>query len=182
MSRIGRTPIKIPQGVTVTVFGNTVTVKGKNGELAQNYADGISFLQEGDILTVSRADDSKQNRANHGLYRTLVANMVTGVSVGFSKTLEIQGVGYRAELKGNTLVLNLGYSSPFWYDLPDGIKAAVENQTKITVSGPSKEQVGQVAAEIRSIRGPEPYKGKGIRYIDEFVRRKVGKSGGKGKK
>lgn len=182
MSRIGKTPIKIPQGVTVTVAGNTITVKGKNGELSQNYADGISFLTEGDTLTVTRADDSKQNRANHGLYRTLVANMVAGVSEGFSKMLEIQGVGYRAELKGNTLVLNLGYSSPVWYDVPNGIKITVENQTRITVGGPNKEQVGQVAAEIRSIRGPEPYKGKGIRYVDEFVRRKVGKSGGKGKK
>lgn len=182
MSRIGRSPIIIPQGVTVTISDNTVTVKGKNGELSQNYADGISFNLEGNVLTVSRADDSKQNRANHGLYRTLVSNMVIGVSDGYSKTLEIQGVGYRAELKGNTLVLSLGYSSAFWYDLPEGIKAAVEGQTKITISGASKERVGQVAAEIRSIRAPEPYKGKGIRYSDEFVRRKVGKSGGKGKK
>ena len=182
MSRIGRAPIKIPQGVTVTVSGNTVTVKGKNGELSQDYADGISVQLDGDTLTVSRADDSKRNRSNHGLYRTLIANMVTGVSEGFSKTLEIQGVGYRAELKGNTLILNLGYSSPVWYDLPAGIKAAVENQTRVTVSGAGKEQVGQVAAEIRSIRAPEPYKGKGIRYADEVVRRKVGKSGGKGKK
>ncbi len=177
MSRIGNLPISLPDGVTVDIKSNMIVVKGPKGELSQDIDSSISVNQDGNFLILSRSNDSKQSKSYHGLYRSLISNMVEGVSKGFSKNLEIQGVGYRAELKDNYLILNLGYSSPVWYEIEDGIDIKLDGQTKIIISGISKERVGQVSSEIRSIRAPEPYKGKGIRYSDEYVRRKVGKSG-----
>ena len=180
MSRIGRKPITIPAGVTVTVDGNTVRVKGPKGELAQEIQPEMRVeVAEGQIL-VHRPSDAKQHRAFHGLTRALVANMVTGVTEGFSKGLEIVGVGYRAEKKGKTLVLNVGYSHQVEYPEPEGITINTPNPTTVIVEGIDKQRkVGQVAAEIRAVRPPEPYKGKGIRYQGEYVRRKAGKAGGK---
>ncbi|ADK80104.1 50S ribosomal protein L6 [Sediminispirochaeta smaragdinae] len=177
MSRIGKLPVEIPQGVSVTITDGFVTVKGPKGELKQDVQPVITVAVEGNLLTVDRKDDSKMARSFHGLYRQLIQNMVTGVTKGFERSLVINGVGYRAEVKGNTLLLNLGYSTQIEYELEEGLSVAVDAQNKITVSGISKERVGQACAEIRSIRPPEPYKGKGVKYEEEHIRRKIGKSG-----
>ncbi len=179
MSRIGRQPILIPSGVTVTIEPELVTVKGPGGELSERISRDITVEQtaseSGDQLVVSRPTDRGEHRALHGLTRTLVANMVVGVTDGFSKNLEIQGVGYRAALKGRDLELALGYSHPVEVKAPDGITFEVPQPTRITVRGASKQVVGEIAAQIRKQRKPEPYKGKGIRYEGEYVARKVGK-------
>lgn len=179
MSRIGKRPISIPQKVTVTIAGQEVAVKGPKGELARILPSEVEVIQEGETLLVNRRNDSRVARQRHGLCRTLVANMVDGVSQGFQKRLEIQGVGYRAQIQGRNLVLNVGYSNPVQIEPPDGIQVAVENNTNVVVSGINKELVGNMAAKIRSVRPPEPYKGKGIRYAGELVRRKAGKAGKK---
>lgn len=177
MSRVGKLPVPIPQGVTVTVDNSVVLVKGPKGSLSQGYKPEVSINVEENAVLVTRNSESKRARSMHGLYRNLVNNMVTGVSSGFSKVLLINGVGYRAEVQGKILVLNLGYSNPVEYPVPDDLSIECEGPTKITVSGIDKQRVGQASAEIRSIRPPEPYKGKGVRYEDEYVRRKVGKAG-----
>jgi large subunit ribosomal protein L6 len=177
MSRIGKMPVTLPSGVDVKVDGPVITVKGSKGELRREFNDRISFQLADGVLTVMRPDDSRESRALHGLSRALVANMVVGVSEGYTKTLEIQGVGYRAALKGSDLELQVGYSHPVVVEAPTGISFDVPEPTRITVSGIDKEQVGQVAADIRKVRPPEPYKGKGIRYAGEYVRRKAGKAG-----
>jgi large subunit ribosomal protein L6 len=177
MSRIGKQPIAVPSGVDVTISDRRVTVKGPKGTLEHDVPETISVAQEGDELMVTRPDDERENRSLHGLTRTLVANMVTGVSQGFTRDLEIVGVGYRAVAQGPTkLELQLGFSHPVVIDAPDGITFEVPAPTRITVQGFDKQLVGQVAADIRKIRKPEPYKGKGIRYSDERVLRKAGKS------
>lgn len=181
MSRIGRMPIELPEGVTVTLDNHTITVKGPKGELTRQLHADMQVTVENGVLTVARPSDGKEHRALHGLTRALVANMVTGVSVGFSKTLEISGVGYRAAKQGNKLALTLGFSHPVEMEAPEGITIDVPAQNKIIVSGADKEVVGAVAANIRKWREPEPYKGKGIRYEGEVVRRKAGKAGAKGK-
>jgi large subunit ribosomal protein L6 len=179
MSRIGRQPIPVPSGVSITIEPELVVVKGPNGELSERISRDITVEQtagdSGDQLVVSRPTDRGEHRALHGLTRTLVANMVTGVTDGFSKNLEIQGVGYRAALKGRDLELALGYSHPVEIKAPDGITFEVPQPTRITVRGASKQMVGEIAAQIRKQRKPEPYKGKGIRYEGEYVARKVGK-------
>jgi large subunit ribosomal protein L6 len=179
MSRIGKRPINLPAKVTVAIEGQTVTVKGPKGELSRTLPDGVTVTQEGETLLVTRKDESRTARERHGLCRTLVANMVDGVSQGFQKKLEIQGVGYRAQVQGKNLNMNMGYSHPVIIEPPDGIQFAVENNVNVTVSGIDKEIVGNTAARIRAVRPPEPYKGKGIRYAGEFVRRKAGKAGKK---
>jgi large subunit ribosomal protein L6 len=176
MSRVGKLPIGIPSGVTITVDPDTITVAGTKGTLTQFTMPGVSVLQEGDQIVVTRENDEPKVRAKHGLMRALLANMVTGVSQGFSKQLEINGVGFRVSLAGQDLKMNLGFSHEVVYHLPQGVTATVE-QNKITVSGVSKQQVGQVAAEIRALKKPEPYKGKGIKYVGERIIRKAGKSG-----
>jgi large subunit ribosomal protein L6 len=176
MSRIGKKPVQIPAGVTVTLDGTTVSVKGSKGELTRTFSDLVSITQEGDVLNVARVDESKESNAQQGLVRTLVHNMVVGVSEGFEKKLELTGVGYRAALKGKDLDLSLGYSHPVIFACPENISFEVPDNTHITVKGISKEQVGQVAAEIREKRPPEPYKGKGIHYEGEHIRRKLGKA------
>lgn len=175
MSRVGQVPISIPSGVTVEVTGKQVAVKGPKGELTANILSGIKVDQTDDTITVDVTKDTPQHHARQGLNRTLLANAVTGVSEGFSKKLEVNGVGYKAQVSGKQITLNLGYSHPLEYTLPDGIEAAVEENI-ITISGIDKQLVGQVAAHIRGFRKPEPYKGKGIRYVDEYVRRKAGKT------
>ena len=178
MSRIGREPITVPAGVTVTVAnGNVVTVKGPLGELNQTFASQLTITQEGDKITVSRPNDEKENRALHGLTRTLLNNMVVGVTSGFAKKLEIVGVGYRAEKQGAKIVLGLGYSHPVVFEEKDGVKFEVPDNTTIIVKGIDKQAVGQMAAVIRSKRPPEPYLGKGIKYEGERIRRKAGKTG-----
>lgn len=178
MSRVGRMPIAIPAGVTVDIAeNNNVTVKGPKGELNRTLPAEMKIEIEGTELIVTRPNDLKRNKALHGLTRALLNNMVVGVTDGFVKKLEINGVGYKAAKQGNVLNLALGYSHPINYEEPEGITIDVPDQTHINVSGISKEQVGQVAAEIRGFRGPEPYKGKGIKYVDETIRRKVGKTG-----
>ncbi|WP_282209401.1 50S ribosomal protein L6 [Parvibacter caecicola] len=177
MSRIGKLPIAVPSGVTVTIDGSAVTVKGPKGELSRSFQPVISIKQEGDQIVCAPLDETREANAFHGLTRTLIANMVEGVSKGFSKKLQLVGVGYRAALKGKNLEMQLGYSHPVLVEAPEGITFEVPSQTEIVVTGPSKEQVGQVAANIRKWRKPEPYKGKGIRYEGEYVRRKVGKAG-----
>ncbi len=177
MSRIGKKPVVIPAGVTVTVENNTVTVKGPKGELTREFSPAMAINVEGNELTVTRPNDEKASRTIHGTTRALIANMVEGVSNGFAKTLDIQGVGYRAQKQGNKIVLNLGYSHPIEYTPEQGIEVEVPTNTQLIVRGISKERVGHVAALIRSYRQPEPYKGKGIRYSDEVVRRKEGKTG-----
>ncbi|MCD8316500.1 MAG: 50S ribosomal protein L6 [Eggerthellaceae bacterium] len=177
MSRIGKLPVTIPAGVDVTIDGSTVTVKGPKGELVRTFPSIISITKDGDTLLVTRPNDTREAKSYHGLTRTLLANMVQGVSQGYSKKLQLVGVGYRATLKGRDLELSLGYSHPVDISAPEGITFEVPSQTEIIVSGASKEQVGQVAADIRKWRKPEPYKGKGIRYEGEYVRRKVGKAG-----
>jgi len=176
VSRIGKQPIPVPSGVEVKIDGSTVTVKGPKGELSQTFSDVVSIEMEDGAIVVTRPDDSRTARSLHGLTRTLVANMVTGVSEGFSKNLEIVGVGYRAAMKGKDLELQLGFSHPVLVTAEPGITFEVPQPTKITVSGIDKQQVGQVAADIRKWRKPEPYKGKGVRYEGEYVRRKLGKA------
>jgi len=177
MSRIGRSPIPVPSGVTVAMEGDSVTVTGPQGSLARQLPVGISITQEGDVLVVSRLDDERRQRSLHGLTRSLVANMVTGVTQGFSKELEIVGVGYRANAKGpSALDLALGFSHSVPVDAPEGITFEVPSPTRIVVKGIDKEKVGQMAADIRKIRKPEPYKGKGVRYAGERVLRKAGKA------
>ena len=178
MSRIGKMPVQLPNGVTVKIeSGNKVTVKGPKGELTKNMHPEMLLEQtEGEVL-VKRPSDQKEHKALHGLTRSLLANMVQGVSEGYAKSLEIKGVGYRAALQGNTLVLNMGYSHPVEFQLPKGIEVEVPVPTKITVRGIDKQLVGEFTANIRAVRRPEPYLGKGIRYADEVVRRKAGKSG-----
>lgn len=179
MSRIGKAPIAIPSGVEVTIAGRTVTVKGPKGTLTREVPGEITVRKEESTLLVERPNDERQNRAMHGLSRTLVSNMVTGVTEGFAKELDIVGVGYRAEAQGQNLRLALGFSHPVIVPAPAGISFEVPAQTKIIVKGIDKELVGQVAADIRSIRKPEPYKGKGVRYLGEKVLRKAGKTGKK---
>jgi len=180
MSRIGRKPIAIPAGVTVTVAEeNLVTVKGPKGTLSQWVHPNITVNVEGAEMTLTRCDDQKDNRAKHGLYRNLVANMVTGVTNGFSKELNIVGTGYRAALAGKKLTINIGFSHPVDYTAPEGIAFDVPAPNRIIVSGIDKQLVGEVAAQIRRIKEPEPYMGKGIRYVDEVVRHKEGKTAGK---
>ena len=176
MSRIGKAPIPIPQGVEINRAGSTVKVKGPKGALSHTIPEGISIQVEEGMIHVKRKGDAKLERSLHGLSRTLIANMVTGVTAGFEKGLEIVGIGYRAALQGRNLQLSLGYSHPVIYPIPEGIEVNVDKQNKITVKGIDKQKVGQVAAEIRSFRKPEPYKGKGIRYLGEQVRRKAGKA------
>ncbi|HWE65501.1 MAG TPA: 50S ribosomal protein L6 [Acidimicrobiales bacterium] len=177
MSRIGRSPIPVPSNVTVTLSGGTVNVKGPQGTLERQLPTGISITQEGDELLVTRPDDERHHRALHGLSRSLVANMVSGVTEGYSKELEIVGVGYRANAKGpGALELALGFSHPVFVDAPEGITFEVPIPTRIIVKGIDKEMVGQVAANIRKLRKPEPYKGKGVRYAGERVLRKAGKA------
>lgn len=176
MSRIGKLPIAVPAGVTITIDPDTITVTGSKGTLSQFTMPGVTVAQEGDQIVVTRENDEPKNRAKHGLMRALVANMVTGVSTGFTKQLEINGVGFRVALAGNQLKMNLGFSHEVVYTLPVGITAKVEGNV-ITVEGHDKQQVGQTAAEIRSLKKPEPYKGKGIKYVGERIIRKSGKSG-----
>ena len=177
MSRIGKQPITIPSGVEVTLDGSHVTVKGPKGTLEHDAPADITISREGDEIVVTRPDDEREHRSLHGLTRSLVANMVAGVSEGFTKELEIVGVGYRAAAAGpRHLDLQLGFSHPVAIDAPDGVEFEVPSPTRITVKGFDKQLVGQVAADIRKIRKPEPYKGKGIRYVDERVLRKAGKS------
>lgn len=178
MSRIGQMPIVIPDGVTIKVGKETVTVEGARGKLSQDYHASIVQINLDDKLcTVRRKNDSQQAKSMHGLYRKLIHNMVVGVSEGFSKVLLVNGVGYRAELRDEMLVLNLGYSNPIEYPVPAGITITVEGNNRIIVSGADRQRVGQISAEIRGFRPPEPYKGKGIRYEKETVRRKIGKTG-----
>jgi large subunit ribosomal protein L6 len=179
MSRIGRKPVTVPKGVTLQVQGNTVAVKGPRGELSRALHPEMQIAFTDDQFTVTRPSEEKRHKALHGLTRTLVQNMVEGVSKGFSKSLEIQGVGYKAEAKPYGVNLIVGYSHPVKYEAPKGIKITVDNNTMVKVEGADKELVGQVAAELRSVRPPEPYKGKGIRYVGEQVRRKAGKTGAK---
>lgn len=179
MSRIGKRPIPIPAKVTLTLDGQKVTVKGPKGELSRVLPNEVILSLEGDTLIVKRRDESLVARQLHGLCRTLVANMVDGVSQGFERRLEIQGVGYRAQVQGKNLILNVGYSKPVEMIPPEGCTVAVENNTNVIVSGINKEIVGNMAAKIRAVRPPEPYKGKGIRYAGEQVRRKAGKAGKK---
>ena len=179
MSRIGRKAISIPKGVTVDVNSSRVTVKGANGELAMDLLPQIGVQVVDGVVSVSRTNDVKESRALHGMTRALLSNMVQGVSTGFERVLEIVGVGYRAQMKGKTLVLNLGYSHPIEFDPPVGIDITTEGPTKIFIRGIDKQVVGQVAANIREFRAPEPYKGKGIRYAGEVIIRKAGKTGSK---
>ena len=178
MSRIGKQPVELPAGVEVKIEGSTVSVKGKKGSLTQTFNADMTIEQDGNVLNVKRPSDSRQHRELHGLTRALLNNMVTGVSTGFTKRLRIEGVGYRAEMKGSTLVLNVGYSHPVEFAPPKDVKYEVEDRgKKIIVSGIDKQVVGELAALIRKQRPPEPYKGKGVRYQGEYVRRKAGKAG-----
>ncbi|NBO46062.1 MAG: 50S ribosomal protein L6 [Actinobacteria bacterium] len=179
MSRIGRAPIAVPSGVTVTIDGATVTVKGPKGELSHTVASPITVEQADGTVTVSRPDDERASRSLHGLTRTLIANMVLGVTQGYSKTLLITGTGYRVAAKGQGLEFSLGYSHPIVIEAPAGITFAVESPTQFHVSGIDKQLVGEVAANLRKLRKPDPYKGKGLRYSDEVIRRKAGKAGKK---
>ena len=180
MSRIGKKPVVIPAGVEVKLDGNTVTVKGAKATLTQTVKSPITVEVEGNEVLVARPNDAKENRALHGLYRALINNMVVGVSEGFKKELEVNGVGYRAAVNGKKLVLTVGYSHPVEMDIPEGLTVECPTNNKIVISGADKQQVGQYAAEVRKKRPPEPYKGKGIKYADEHIRRKEGKAG-KGK-
>ena len=179
MSRIGRKPVVVPKGVTLQVDGNTVAVKGPRGELRRTLHEEMEIALKDNQFTVARPSEEKRHKALHGLTRTLVQNMVDGVSKGFSKSLEIQGVGYKAEAKPYGVNLIVGYSHPVKYEAPKGIKISVDNNVMVKIEGADKELVGQVAAELRQVRPPEPYKGKGIRYVGEQVRRKAGKTGAK---
>lgn len=178
MSRIGRKPIPIPQGVTVAVEGSTVRVDGPRGKLSHTVPAGVAVSADGSAVTVARSSDHRSVRALHGLTRSLLANMVHGVKDGFERKLEIVGIGYRAQLSGQNLQLALGYSHPVVFPLPEGVRAEVEKQVSITLRGADKALLGQTAAKLRALRKPDPYKGKGIKYADEYVRRKVGKKAG----
>ena len=177
MSRIGKIPVKVPGGVKVVFQNDEMLVEGPKGKLKQKYHPVISFEDKGGEIVVSRANEEKQTKAFHGLYRNLLNNMVTGVSAGFNKSLVVTGVGYRAEVQGKLLSMSLGYSNDIYVAIPDGLSVAVDQGGKITINGIDKQRVGEFAAQVRKLRGPEPYKGKGIRYEDEIIRRKVGKSG-----
>ena len=177
MSRIGKIPVKVPAGVKVTFQNEEMLVEGPKGKLKQKYHPVITFEDKGGEIIVSRKDETKQTKSFHGLYRNLLNNMVLGVSSGFNKSLVINGVGYKVEVKGKLLAMSLGYSNDIFVAIPEGLAAAVDQGGKITVSGADKQRVGEFAAQIRKLRGPEPYKGKGIRYDNEIIRRKVGKSG-----
>jgi large subunit ribosomal protein L6 len=177
VSRIGRLPVKIPKGVTVKVEGARVSIQGPKGAQTRECAPEVTVAVEGDQLVVTRADDSQKAKSMHGLYRNLLKNTLIGLSDGFSKVLTISGVGYKAEVKGKSLVLSLGYSTPIEYPIPEGIAMEVEANTRVIIRGSDRQKVGQIASEIRSFRTTEPYKGKGIKYENEYVRRKVGKSG-----
>jgi large subunit ribosomal protein L6 len=179
MSRIGRKPVEVPKGVTMQVEGNTVAVKGPRGELRRELHPDMEIALKDNQFTVARPSEEKRHKALHGLTRTLVQNMVEGVSKGFTKSLEIQGVGYKAEAKPYGVNLIVGFSHPVKYEAPKGIKISVDNNVMVKIEGADKELVGQVAAELRQVRPPEPYKGKGIRYVGEQVRRKAGKTGAK---
>jgi large subunit ribosomal protein L6 len=179
MSRIGRKPVTVPKGVTITQAGNTLTVKGPKGELKRTLPAEIQVAVAAEEITVTRPSDEQRHKALHGLTRTLIANMVEGVTKGFTKTLDIVGVGYKAEVRPYGLQMALGYSHPIEVRAPAGIKLAAPNPTTVVIDGADKEVVGQIAAEIRSLRPPEPYKGKGIKYQGEVIRRKAGKAGGK---
>ncbi|SRR6266498_1233084 len=177
MSRIGKLPIPVPANVDVTIDGQSISVKGPKGTLSHTVAEPISVVREDGVLTVTRPDDERRNRALHGLTRSLVNNLVVGVTDGYEKKLEIHGVGYRVQLKGSELEFSLGFSHPVKVSPPEGITFAVENQTRFSVQGIDKQRVGEVAANIRKLRKPDPYKGKGVRYAGEKIRRKVGKTG-----
>jgi len=177
MSRIGKIPVKVPSGVKVSFANEVMTVEGPKGKLTQKYHPVITFENNGGEIVVGRVNEEKQTKAFHGLYRNLLNNMVTGVSAGFTKSLIITGVGYRAEVQGKLLVMNLGYSTDIFVGIPEGIAITADANGKVTISGINKQRVGEIAAQIRKLRPPEPYKGKGIRYEDERIRRKVGKSG-----
>lgn len=177
MSRIGKKPVSVPKGVRVSVSDSRVNVEGPKGRLSQALPPGISCRVDGEWLHLGRADDSKPQKALHGLSRSLLANAVRGVTSGFTRELEIEGIGYRAQLQGQELTLALGFSHPVVYRIPEGVRIGVDKQVRITITGADKQQVGQVAAEIRALRPPEPYKGKGVRYAGEHVKRKVGKTG-----
>jgi large subunit ribosomal protein L6 len=177
LSRIGRKPISLPDGVAVTEESGTIRVKGPKGELSMDLVPGIEVEMKDQTVTVTRNSEDKKTRAFHGMTRALVNNLVVGVSQGFEKKLEIVGVGWRAQMQGKTLVLNLGYSNPVQFEPPEGVEISTDGPTKISVKGIDKQAVGQAAAEIRGFRPPEPYKGKGIRYADEYVIRKAGKAG-----
>lgn len=177
MSKIGKLPVAVPAGVTVTCSDGLVSVKGPKGELSQKISNTIKVeVKDGEVV-LTTLDDSKQTNAFHGLYRNLIHNMVVGVTTGFSKSLVITGVGYRAEVQGKILMLNLGYSNDFFATIPDGLTVTADAQGKVTVSGIDKQQVGEFCSQIRKLRKPEPYKGKGVRYGTEVIRRKVGKTG-----
>ncbi len=177
MSRVGMNPVTLPSGVEVKVDGSSVVVKGSKGELERSFNERIGFEVDNGTVTVTRPDDTRESRALHGLSRALLNNMVLGVSEGFKKELEIQGVGYRAALKGSDLELQVGFSHPVLVEAPENITFEVPEPTRVVISGVDKEMVGQVAANVRGVRPPEPYKGKGIRYVGEYVRRKAGKAG-----
>lgn len=179
MSRIGKKPILVPKGVTVSINGQVVIIKGPKGELENKVHPNISVEMKASEIQVNRSNDFKENKALHGLTRALIQNMINGVTTAYSKTLDIVGVGYRAEMKGKNLLLNIGYSHPIYFMPPDGVTLQTPVQTQIVISGIDKQLVGQVAAKIRSIREPEPYKGKGIKYSDEQIIRKAGKTAGK---
>lgn len=177
MSKLGKLPVAVPTGVTVTVSPDIITVKGPKGELKQSYDKDVKIEVQGSQVIVTPLEKTKQANSNHGLYRSLIRNMVVGVTAGFSKSLVINGVGFRAEIQGKNLVMNLGFSNDFVAIIPDGLTVAADANGKITVSGNDKQIVGEFCAQLRSLRKPEPYKGKGIRYETEVIRRKVGKTG-----
>jgi len=181
MSRIGRKPIEIPAGVEVKLDGTTITVKGPKGTLTRELHPNMTVEVEGNTINVSRPNDNKENRSLHGLTRTLISNMVIGVNETFKKELEVNGIGYRCEVKGQELTLKIGYSHDVVMIAPEGVTVEVPNPNKIVISGPDKQKVGQFAANVREKRPPEPYKGKGIKYVDEYIRRKEGKAGKGGK-
>ena len=178
MSNIGKKPIVIPEGVKVNITNDSINVKGKNGELYLGYNKIINISNENNVINVSRSSDNRNERSLHGLYRALINNMIQGVSEGFSKELNFVGVGYSVEQKGNFLLINAGFSHPVYVQIPDGIKVELPNNTTLVINGANKQNVGDLAAKIREIRKPEPYKGKGIKYSDETVRRKAGKTVG----
>jgi large subunit ribosomal protein L6 len=179
MSRIGKMPIQVPSGTQVEIQDGVFTAQGPKGKVAQTLFDGYPVQVDGGVVTIERPGDSGPERSKHGLLRALLANAVQGVSAGFVKQLDLVGVGYRAEVKGGHVQFALGYSHPVLYNIPEGIKIEIDKTNRITVSGADRQQVGQVAAEIRSLRRPDPYKGKGIKYTNEILRRKAGKAGGK---
>lgn len=181
MSRIGKTPVKIPKGVTVTSAGQKLSVKGPQGTLDFTVPAGIAFTVEGDTLSLQRGSEDREARALHGMARAMVSNLITGASTGFTRVLEIVGVGYRAAVKGDTVDLTLGFSHPVTYQLPAGVKAEVDKEGKLTLRSANKAVLGQVASDLRNFRPPEPYKGKGVRYLNEHITLKEGKARGKGK-